>query len=210
MTLKRGRENHRWLQGRRYQLGNEKQPGFVCFGFLRILEFAVGQQRVAGEQIFSQLWEIFTHLPEKCEYVWEIFTHLWEMWLSLNVTALNLIKPLTIKACYSPGWAHRYSSFIILCWEQHEWEMPCHLFHDYWSKSFKVGLWPQKIRCGFWGRKARKVRSHLMYYWRWSLQNHICLPSYRNSNKVVTAHKHDSCWLEDDPFSTQQPNGVLA
>lgn len=94
----------------------------------------------------------------------------------------------------------RVSTLIILCWKQHEWEMPCHLFHDSRSKSFKIVLWPQKICCGFWGRKARKVRSHLMYYWRWSLQNHICLPLYHNSNKVITAYQHDSYWLEGDFF----------
>lgn len=91
------RGNERSADGyeERCRLDSENNPALsVSFG----LEFAVGQQRVAGEQIFSQLWEIFTHLPEMCEYVWAIFTHLWEMWLSLNVTALNLIKPLTIKS----------------------------------------------------------------------------------------------------------------
>lgn len=55
MTLERDgdRERNRWLQGRRYQLDSKNNLGLsVSFGFLRILKFAVGQQRVPEEQIF--------------------------------------------------------------------------------------------------------------------------------------------------------------
>jgi len=77
MTLEResGREREREREGDMF--GSKNKPGLsVSFGFLRTLKFAMGQQRVAEEQILSQLREFFTHLPEMCEYVWEIFTHL--------------------------------------------------------------------------------------------------------------------------------------
>ncbi len=188
-----------------------KQPGFVCF--IRVFEDSWVRSGSAkggrGADILTTMRDLHTSPRNVWICLGDIHTSLVNVIIfecdctesyqptdhqSLLFSRVSTQVQLSYYPLLRAAWVGNALSFI-------SW-LPVEVI---WNRILTL-----KIHCGFWGRKARKVRSRLMYYWRWSLQNHICLPSYRNSNQVITAHKHDSYWLEGDYFSTQQPNGVLA
>lgn len=123
----RGRE--RWLPVRRY-VRQQKQTGFVCF--IRVFEDAQVRNGSAKGGSRADILATTKDLHTSPRNVWICLGDIHTSLGNVIIFECDCTESYQTTDHQSLLFSRvsRYSSLIILYWERHEWEMPCHLFHE--------------------------------------------------------------------------------